>query len=448
MTRKKILMIAYFYPPRGGMGTIRTLKFVKYLFKFNWKTIVLTTDKGKGIIDCDEKEGYFEHAKIVRSHFFDIFGDIYSIYRKFIYKKKEINDTKPNNVTNRKIFKTPFYEKIFRLILAWLQFPDSIIGWYPFAVKKAQELIIKNNIDVIYSTSPPETSHLIAFKVKQKTGIPWIADLRDLWTQNPYSMRGPVRQAIERILEKKVLAKADAIITVSKPLALSLSSVIGIPYNKVHIITNGYDPDDFIGIDNTLSEKFTLTYTGRLYRFKKNPELLFKVVSNLIRKGKLDKNRIALNFYVGDLAGFPYFKEKYSLEKVLNVFNFIPYHESLIQQKKATALLLFLSDNKSDFGNYTGKLFEYIGAGRPILSMPSSSEVIEELLNRTNAGVIVSNEYELENVLMEWYLEYIETGTVSYRGVESEIVKYTREECTKRLAFILDNLISINGKKQ
>ena len=125
----------------------------------------------------------------------------------------------------------------------------------------------------------------------------------------------------------------------------------------------------------------------------------------------------------------------------------IPYQESLKQQKKATALLLFQSDNKSDSGIYTGKLFEYLGARKPILSMRSSSKVIEELLNRTNAGVTVSNEDELEDVLIEWYQEYIKTGMVSYKGVESEINKYTREKCTKKLASILDNVISIGSKK-
>ncbi len=438
---KKVLMIAYFYPPRGGMGTVRTLKFVKYLIKFDWQSIVLTTNKGRGIIDCDEEEGYFEHAKIIRSHFIDIHGEI---YKRLLSKKNESNRDISNKEVGHQVSNAPVYKRILRLIWAWLNFPDSTIGWCPFAIKKAQELIIRDNINIIYSTSPPETAHLIAFRVKQKTGLPWVADLRDLWTQNPYSMRGPVRQIIERMLEKRVLSKADAIITVSKPLASRLISGIGLSNSKIYSITNGYDPDDFIGIENTPSEKFTLTYTGRLYRFKRNPELLFKAVSNLVRKRLIDENKIALNFYVGDLAGFSYFMEKYSLQKVLNVFDFIPYQDSLKQQKNATALLLFQSDDKSDLGVYTGKLFEYLGARRPILSMPSSSKVIEELLKRTNAGLVVSNEIELENILIQWYQEYIATGTVSYKGMESEINKYTREEGTNKLASILDNVTSVN----
>jgi glycosyltransferase involved in cell wall biosynthesis len=444
VTRKTILMISYFYPPRGGMGTIRTVKFVKFLIKSNWQSVVLTTNKGQGIIPCDESEGNFKHAKIVKSNYFNVYDQIHNI---LFSKRNEDNSKIFHKPSDVKTIKVPVCKKLFGLIWTWLQFPDSTIGWYPFAVKKALEVSARLNVDVIYSTSPPETSHLIASRLKTKTGLPWVADLRDLWTQNPYSARGRIRQFFERILERKVLERADALITVSKPLAMRLSSGLGIPYDKVHVIPNGFDPDDFSEIQKAHSEKFTLTYTGRLYRFKRNPELLFKTVSNLIRKGKLDKNRIALNFYVGDLAGFYYFIKKYSLQEILNVFDFVPYQESLKQQKKSTVLLLFQSDSTSDFGVYTGKLFEYLGAGRPILSIPSSSEVIEELLKKTNAGIAVSNEDELENQLIQWYQEFLATGTVNYKGNKSEISKYTREESSRKLASILDGLSSSSRDK-
>jgi len=434
---KTILMIAYFYPPRGGMGTIRTVKFAKFLTKFDWQPVVLTTNKGLGLMPCDENEGQFEHVMIVKSNFIDIYSKLHSVF--FATRTKSTNNTLAKSPTLGTA-EVPLFKKYIKLIWSWLQFPDPNIGWYPFALKKALEVYRTLNVNVIYSSSPPETSHLIASSLKAKTGLPWVADLRDLWTQNPYSLRGPIRQGVERMLERKVLAQADALITVSKPLAARLSSGLGIPPDKVHVIPNGFDPDDFIEIHNAQSEIFNLTYTGRLYRFKRNPELLFKVVCNLIRKGAINKDRISLNFYVGDTAGFSYFKKKYSLEKILNAFNFIPYRESLKQQQNATALLLFQSDSNADFGVYTGKLFEYLGAGRPILSMPSSSELIEEVLKKTNAGVVVSNEAELENLLLEWYQEFLKTGTVGYSGNKSQINKYTREECTRILASILDDV--------
>jgi glycosyltransferase involved in cell wall biosynthesis len=419
---KKILMIAYFYPPRGGMGTIRTVKFAKFLIKFNWQSIVLTSDKGQGLMPCDENEGHFQHVRIIKSHFLDIYSLLYtSLFSKI--GKSHNNSFHTAHI--RKENEVRSYKKLPQLIWSWLQFPDSTIGWCPFAVKKALEISRTFNLDVIYSTSPPETSHLIASKLKTKTGLPWVADLRDLWTQNPYSQRGPIRQFIESILERKVLKQADALITVSKPLAINLSAGLGIPSDKVHVIPNGFDPDDFTEINHAHSDKFNLTYTGRLYRFKRNPELLFKVVSNLISKGVIDKDRISLNFYVGDTAGFAYFQKKYSLEKTLNAFN-------------ATVLLLFQSESNADLGVYTGKLFEYLGAGRPILAMPSSSELIKEVLKKTNAGVVVSNEVELENLLLEWYQEFLKTGTLSYSGNKSQINKFTREECTKKLATILN----------
>jgi len=246
------------------------------------------------------------------------------------------------------------------------------------------------------------------------------------------------------LLEKRVLNYADAVITVSSPLVNKLISGTRINPDKTHVITNGYDPSDFMGIAHVPTEKFSLIYTGRLHRFKRDPELLFKVVSNLIKRKDMDNDRISLDFYVGDLAGFSHFIEKYSLEDVLNVHEFVSYKDSLKKQKCATVLLLFQSDPGSDSGVYTGKLFEYLGAKRPILSMPSSSELIEDLLNRTGAGVAVSHEEELETVLLKWYGEYLEKGTVPYMGLESEIQKYTREEKTKALASIFDSLMSGN----
>jgi len=165
---KKVLIIAYFYPPRGCMGTLRTTKFVKYLIQFNWKPIVLTTNRGNGIFNMHEDEGRFGHARIIKSQFMDIFG---KTYRRLSATKVWTDPDQPKTLRHDQM-KGPVFKKLARLIWAWMKFPDETIDWYPFAVNKAMELVRRDHMDLIYSTSPPETSHLVAFKIKKKPGFP------------------------------------------------------------------------------------------------------------------------------------------------------------------------------------------------------------------------------------------------------------------------------------
>ena len=436
-------MIAYFYPPLAGMGMLRTLKFAKYLPKFGWQSVILTPRNGRSYAYCEESEGDLPRAEIIRTNFADIDLGIY----KFFGCTTPSTQRNDNHPTQPLKVRPEAVRRLSGYIWEWINFPDGAIGWYPFAVQAGKDYISRKGVDLIYSTSSPETSHLIACYLKKKTGLPWVADFRDLWTANPYYDRSSFRKRIEKVVESHILKHADAAITVSKVLAHKMHSYLPFLNGKIYVVPNGYDEDDFQAIQYTPPSKFIIIYTGRLYRFKRDPEILFKVLSHLIEKGKMDPDRVEAHFYVGDIYGFRELVRKHNLHKVVKFHSFVPYKESLKRQMEASILLLLQWEPRHDSGVYTGKIFEYLRAHRPILAIPSSSEVVEELLNKTNAGIVVSNEDELENVLIEWYQEYIKTGMVSYKGVESEINKYTREKCTKKLASILDDVISIGSKK-
>ena len=218
-------MISYFYPPLAGMGMLRTLKFAKFLPRYNWIPIILTPKNARGFVYCEESEGILDDIEIIRSRYFDLEAFIFKLFglRPDIPVAAQIIRTEKDKTAKRILLKRlPFFSKFIR---NWLFFPDSNIGWYPFALEKGLEYIKHRKVDLIYSTSPPETSHLIAYSLKRRTGLPWVADFRDLWTQNLYRDLSHLRCQVERVLEKKIVQAADSSIVVSKPLADSFKAL-------------------------------------------------------------------------------------------------------------------------------------------------------------------------------------------------------------------------------
>ncbi|MBI4531664.1 MAG: glycosyltransferase [Candidatus Latescibacteria bacterium] len=442
---RKVLFIAYYYPPLGGAGVPRTLKFVKYLPKFGWQPIVLTPAKGASSIVWDAGDEVGDEDHVVRTGYHDVFGPVRRVLRM---NRRAGNDPSKGGVDGT--VKRPHFlgqgiqPWLTRFVNEYIAFPDARIGWYPFGVREGLRTIKTQGVSVIYSTSPPETSHLIAHRLKEKTGIPWVADFRDLWTYNPAYEKAKIKLFLDERLEKRTLRNVDAVVTVSEPWVNIVSMLHNLGGKNVYMITNGFDPEDYAMDCSPTGQKMIVTYTGVIYTPGRDPEMFLRVVSELIKTGQVAPDSIEVRFYGSDFTRIDDLRRHYGIEGSVKVFGNVPFKES-IQAQLTSHVLLMLDWERPDArgaskGIVAGKIFEYLGARRPILSLSPHRGAVTELLEKTNAGVAVSNDGEIKETLLRWYDEFMKTGSIHFCGIESEILRHTREKKTKQLAEALETV--------
>ena len=292
-------------------------------------------------------------------------------------------------------------------------YPDLQKGWRKHAVEVGKKLLQKESIDDIISSSSPVTSHLIAKDLKSEYRIPWVADLRDLWTQNHFYQYSNLRRLIERKLELKTLSAADALVTVSQPLAKKLKRLH--KGKKVYSIPNGFDPGEK-GLKVPLKDSFTMTYTGHVYRRKQDPALLFKALQELFSEKVADSQDVIVDFYG---RGYNWLGEdikKYALQDVVKLHGSISRDKVLKKQRESQILLLLGWNDPQELGIYSGKIFEYLAAQRPILSIGGYKDVVSNLLDETKAGIFINSEEELKSFLVSSFCEWKQKGEVAYNG--------------------------------
>ncbi|MBI4687085.1 MAG: glycosyltransferase [Nitrospirae bacterium] len=422
---KKVLIITYFFPPRTDIGSQRPYRLAKYLSKFGWTPVVLTAKlPGKAP----------EGIRVIETGYRDMTG--------FLKSKIGINPKKGLHeqlgIAVSKNFHYPTWKsKIIKLMRESINFPDDRIGWYKYALQSAHELLSRETIDIMISTSSPVTSHLVAAELKQQYKIPWIADFRDPWTQSAYYNKFPLIKYFERRLELKTLSKADAVVTVTRPWIDMLKTLY--KDKTVFCVTNGFDEDDRYKQLTRLTNNFTITYTGILYDGKRDPSLLFKAVRQLIDENKINKDLIEVKFFCPKEDWLTEDIKNYNLEKVVNVYGFLPREEILKKQRESQLLLLLLWDNKGEEGFCPAKIYEYFAAGRPIIAVGGGGGFVKELLEETNTGKHISTLDNLKNVLLRCYEEYVNCGEVKYNS-NKNINNYTYYSIANRYSGILNKI--------
>jgi glycosyltransferase involved in cell wall biosynthesis len=326
-----------------------------------------------------------------------------------------------------------FFIKVYKNIF-W--YPDPYSNVIKDTIKRGKIVIKKNKFDAVLSSAHPVTSHIIASSLAKEAKIPWIADFRDLWTQNHYNLNFWIRTIIERRLEIKTMKNADALVTVSGPLSNKLSEI---HQNKpVFTILNGFDPNQ-INNGIQISKQFTITYTGNLYGGRRDPKMLFKEIRKLINENSISSQSLMINFF-----GLPedfLFEEiiKFGLEKNVCVHGRVPREIAIKKQQESQILLLLTWNNPEEIGVYTSKVFEYFASLRPILSMGyPEGGILKSLLDQTQTGTHITNEEDLKKYLLEAYHEYKINGSVRYRGINDEIMKYSNLEMAKNFAELLN----------
>ena len=430
MNLKRVLIITYYFPPRPGVASLRLRGLAKYLPEFGWEPVILTA-----FLPVEPDKQF----QVIQTPYP---GDVSALLKKklHLHPNKGFQEQVGVPLAIREGRKS-FTTKMITFIKEIVAYPDEQKKWYPFAVETGEKIIEENNFEVIISSSGPMTSHLIAKELKSRFNIPWVADLRDLWTQNHYYPYGVIRKWLEKRFEINTLSQADALVIISKPAAEKLQSLHN---NKsVFAIPNGFDPDD-VNTSIPLTKEFSITYTGQLYQGKRNPELLLRAISELIIQKLIDRNNIKIRFFGPTQYWLEQDIKKYNLNGIVKQYGMIPREVALKKQRESQILLLLNWDDPDERGVYTGKIFEYLAAKRPVLAIGGPKGVVSELLTETNSGFHSSNLENLKIFIMKCYEDYEKKGRVQYCGKLEKINKYSHYEMAKKFSKVLENVINKN----
>jgi glycosyltransferase involved in cell wall biosynthesis len=420
----KVLIVTYYWPPRGGAGVQRWLKFSKYLPELGWDPIVLTVDPEYAaypVTDFSLKNDLPSSVKVHITHALNYFD---------IYKK---NKSKIPSAGFANSADNTLKGKILRFIRGNFFLPDPRKGWNKYAFKKACELIGNEGIKHIITTSPPHSTQLIGLKIKKKyPTIKWIADLRDPWTDIYYYKQFYptfISKWIDARLEKIVLKKADKIITIGASLKNLFSLKVKGIENKTEVITNGYDEDDFSGMTATIPSVFTITYVGTLSDIYPVNGFL-----NALQIFKEKGNEFMLRF-IGTVSQNQ--KDLIQSKAGDSTLEFIPYvdHPSAIEfMLKTSVLLLIIPDHQSNKSIITGKLFEYIASGKPVICLGPDDGDAAGIMRNTGHGMTFS--YTDSKGICEYLSNLI--SDISFEEKMSRKV-FSRRELTKKILPLLSD---------
>jgi glycosyltransferase involved in cell wall biosynthesis len=417
---KKVLIIAYHYPPAGGSsGVLRALKFSKFLPANGWLPHILT------------------------------------LHESFYPVRDEalLWDVPAEAVVHRTLaFDNARHLAIKGRHLAFLGVPDRFVSWFFFGVAKGVRVVRKQSVQAIYSTSPPATAHLIAAALKSITGALWVADFRDPWIEEgSFPVPGSLRYRIESALERMVMRRCDCLLVTTPYLKQEfLSRYPELPADKIQVIYNGYDESDFS--DNGVaprSDLFEIIHAGLVTRAFRNPLPLLETVADLIAEGCLPRNQVKITFLGGDWwVSSPEFTaeiKRLSLDEVVSVQGRVSHQEALKRLAQA-AVLLLLQASDDTRSLIPAKAFEYLRIGRPILALTLEGATADLLRDRDHCFVIKpTDSVGLSNAVLSLYELWRKGGDTLQVGAAPR--QYERSRLTGQLANILDRLSSQTSSK-
>ena len=382
----KVLIVTYYFPPAGGAGVQRTLKFVKYLREFGWEPVVLTAENADyPAYDESLLKELPPDVKIYRSKIIEP----YKLYRK-LTGKAEGASSDIATLTLSENQKRKKSEVISEWVRSTFFVPDARMLWYFFATKLGRKIIKKEKIDLIFSSAPPYTTHLIGHNLAKKSGLPWIADFRDSWIGwlSTPQWRPKLSRFFETKMERSVLQDASKILTVSNGIKEDLlGRHSDLNDDRWILLPNGYDSQDFKNVTATHKDpRITITYTGSMYG-NRNPEALVVALEELV-KTKPELSEKLLIRLVGRVGGPIIDRIKSStVSKMFELVPYVTHAQSLEYLLSTDYALLIIDDAPANKGILTGKLFEYIGAGKPILALAPDGEAAD-LIQSEQLGVV------------------------------------------------------------
>ncbi|MEE1337178.1 glycosyltransferase [Methanobrevibacter sp.] len=417
---KKVIYIAFNYNHDTGIASKRLRGVSKYLPSFGWQPIVIVPRTSNDTVKID-------NVRVIETDYQDMIS-------KFMPKS---NNTGRKREVSGRDQTNKFVSKSLSVAGEIFAYPDSMKYWKKPAVEAASEIIENEDIDAIMSTSSPITAHIIAHDLKEKYGIPWVADLRDLWNLNPYINHNALRGHFEKRLEMKTFKNVDALTTTTELAKKTLQSIH--PTKKIECVVSGFDPQDFEKTKQTEnSEKLTLMYAGSLYSGKRDPSILFDAISQLINEEKIDSDKIVVDFY-GDETNLAELSQKYGIKDNVKIHGRITQSEVLQHQMNSDVLLLISWMNESEKIFIPGKVYDCIGCKKPILSIGYKEGSLKDLIDKTNIGYHVSNVGECKKAIYDYYTKY-NKKELKYSGNEFAL-DYSLMNTAKNFSKILEEVI-------
>lgn len=430
---RKVLIITYYWPPSGGAGVQRWLKFAKYLRTFGWEPVIFTPENP-------------EYPALDESLAKDIPMDIevvkIPIWEPYHYYKKLIGAAKDERINAGFLSekKRPGLAERFSI---WLRgnffIPDARKFWIKPSVKFLTQYLKSHPVDAIVSTGPPHSMHMIALGVKRNTDIPWLADFRDPWTNIDFYhelMLCKLADKKHHRQELSVLKEADEIVVISRSMK---SDFLKIHDRNYTVITNGFDAEDMADVEVDLDKKFSIAHIGTMVKTR-NPQALWEALNSLVRDipGFAKKLEIKLvgsvDFSVMDSIA------KAGLERFVNRIAYLPHDEVIQIQQQAQVLLLLINETPNAKVILPGKFFEYMAAKRPILCIGPLDGDAAQVIAETNSGFVLEKEdvKGIQHTISDLFTNYqMDEVVIESQGIE----QFSRKVLTGKMAAHLEAIV-------
>ena len=449
---KRVLIITYYWPPTGGSGVQRWVKFAKYLPSEGWQPVIYTPENPEQLaVDESLAAEVPPETEVLKTRI----TEPYELYKKFLRKSghsKEAVEVNPVNAQNKSAM-----QKLAMWVRGNFFRPDPRCLWIRPSVRFLKKYLKEHPADLIVSTGPPQSMHLIGMRLAQETGLPWIADFRDPWTRIFYFKHLAMTAATEKWhhrMEKKVLDAADTVVAVSPLVQQEFQAMTQTP---VELITNGFDEcdfqtDGFAGDQDarrTLTaggsdKDFVLTHTG-LFAADGNPTVLWQVLAEKCRKDKKFGRLLKIRLIGKTDEQISASLDTYGLSGNTENLGYLPHAEAVRHQRNASLLMLPLRKEPEYKAVLPGKLFEYLASWRPVLGIGQTDGAMSMILNSTKTGVVLDwSDKESMAKFIDLCWERHLKGELTVE--DADLKQFTRVELTRKMAELFEKTVACHKK--
>jgi glycosyltransferase involved in cell wall biosynthesis len=438
---KKVLIITYYWPPAGGPGVQRWLKFVKYLRQFGWEPVVLTVSGGTypsvdPTLEAEIPEGLAVYKTRSNSGPFRWYNLLKG------NRSRQVSVALINTASKPSLF-----DRLAVFIRSNLFIPDARKGWNRSALKALPEILEKHQPALMITSGPPHSTHLIGMRIARQTSLPWVADLRDPWTTVFYNMVMPRTSRTKRVdkkLEDGVISMADAVVVVSAGMKREFESRA----RRIEVIPNGYDEDDMHrDMNREPQEYFTLLHTGNLAPSQHVPAM-WDAMAEIVHENPSFADDFRLHF-VGNTDGsiIRYLEEKGIANNVIQQ-GYVEHREATGMMTGASMLLLVIPRTPGNESVVTGKVFEYLASGTPMLGVGPIDGDAAAILKETGRSAMVDfdDEPAIRQRLTEAYTQWLHHGKQLPKHNPQGAARYSRESATKTLSRLMEEVVRKTGE--
>ena len=424
---KKVLIISYYWPPAGGPGVQRWMKFVKYLPEYNIKPILYVPENPNyPIYDYSLNDEVSEKLEIIKNPITEI--------SNIISNSKSLNLIRSGNIPNPK--EQSLFQRLLFFIRGNLFIPDMKILWKNKSIDFIENYLSKTKIDVVITTGPPHSLHLIGYELKKRLNIKWISDFRDPWVNLNYLNRFHLLPSVKRRHKKlrdKVLINSNSVIVTSEKLKKLYKEIAP----NIFKITNGYDYEySTVNIDS----KFSISHIGSLYP-ERNPKYLWDIIDEICINNEEFRSNLQINFIGNTSEKIIKYLSNKTFNSCIKFFDYVDYKRAIEFMCSSQILLMVeVNDNDSSYA-IPGKLFDYLNSKRPIIAIGPDKSEVNQILYDTNAGKFFNYN---ESINLKLHIENLynqyEMGSISYDAKNISI--YRRKNLTEELSKIINKVSS------